>query len=877
MARIAFVLVVALIPTLGAAGIPTDRTASLQELAVRIKLALDGVRAGNTPDSAQLAQFDRALANLRATAGDNAATGAFTTKLAAVERLRSNLKHASTQAIVAPHRRQADVQSVTDRHGATCETALGITESQPVAAVLSRAGSRRDSVWFRFDPPAERRYGFRTESSGADPKLEIVGDCSESATVEAANDDDLGLDAAVVARANRRHPIFMHVTNSWQGGLVSVAAASTGTISGKLTDAATGQPLSAAIVTAFSSAGGYWSSVGSFLSGDFSIDVYPGTYYVMAQDDQHAAILYPGVVCSYPSPYYSDSNCNVSQGQVLPVSAGSNIQSINFSLPAGHKIEGLVRDTSNQPLIGFVHIYSAAGVSLDTKSTDAYGRYSFAPLPPANYKVSADASGYGQQMFDHVDCSSAPGNPCDLSTADAIAVDASNVANVNFNLTPESTIRGNVYGSGGQPVPNYNVFVVDSFGNTVGQNYYWYNNPYTIGPLGAGTYYVYVKADGYYSQLFDGIDCGSNCIASIPEATPISIAGPDQAVQADFHLTPLPLVHGNVKDSVTGLPLAGVVVLAGTSPPASFSPDASAATDSGGNYTLPPLLPGTYYLWAQSGDHIDQVYSGIPCERLTDYFAQPCDVVGATLLTVASGEQPPAFDFVLQPSSSISGRAITDAGPGSELAAHLTVTAYDGSGVVVASTATDNAGNYLMTDLPARTYFVYATPSYEQFVPQLWQGIDCPDGCPPVTGTPIPLAANSVADDIDFKLVLRHAFVGRITDPDNAPLGGVLVDLFNADNGGYFGTGVTDAQGYYAATPVYVGASAYFIATDSGRAYVDQVYSGVSCPNGSVYVGLCSLLNATAVGLSYFNTQPVIINFTLKPNDTVFTDGFEAF
>jgi hypothetical protein len=58
--------------------------------------------------------------------------------------------------------------------------------------------------------------------------------------------------------------------------------------------------------------------------------------------------------------------------------------------------------------------------------------------------------------------------------------------------------------------------------------------------------------------------------------------------------------------------------------------------------------------------------------------------------------------------------------------------------------------------------------------------------------------------------------------------------------------------------------------------YIDQVHSGIECMLGSAYLGLCSLSGATAVGLGYLNTQPVIVNFALRPNNSIFANGFET-
>src|SRR5205807_2121007 len=104
-------------------------------------------------------------------------------------------------------------------------------------------------------------------------------------------------------------------------------------------------------------------------------------------------------------------------------------------------------------------------------------------------------------------------------------------------------------------------------------------------------------------------------------------------------------------------------------------------------------------------------------------------------------------------------------------------------------------------------------------------------------------------------------------------IGGAVIDLFDAATNVYKASGISDAQGFYAvgATTGY----SYFVATDAGAGYVDQIYSGVSCPAGAAYFGLCAFSNATSVGLGSAGTQPHIVNFTLQGGNAIFHNGFE--
>jgi len=163
---------------------------------------------------------------------------------------------------------------------------------------------------------------------------------------------------------------------------------------------------------------------------------------------------------------------------------------------------------------------------------------------------------------------------------------------------------------------------------------------------------------------------------------------------------------------------------------------------------------------------------------------------------------------------------------------------------------------------------------YITYLPQVWQNIDCPTACSATQGTPVDVGANTAVTGIDFALVERDAILGRVTNDQNMPLPGALVDLFDADTHAYVATTATDAQGNYAVRGA-VG-SAYYVATEAGGGYIDQIYAGVVCPLGPAYLHQCPFTNATAIGLSPGALQPHVANFVLsQPPDEIFTGKFE--
>jgi hypothetical protein len=860
---------------------------ALQQLGTQIKLATDQAEAGHYPTASSLAVLQHSLDVQRSSAEN--ADQTLQHKLAAVSLLLEKLQYLSAhpapvQARPATTRASIDVEAVTSRHGASCATALGISESLRVMINLAQAGSGQSDAWFRFEPAAPGHFRFTTDTSGADPAIEVFQSCAAGAVSLAANDDTLGLDAAVSVAASDRSGLIVHLTNAGSAGSVTLGSQGLdGTLRGKITDAATGHPIENAQISVFdNSLYSPQTSTSSDANGNYALSVDAGSYYVRVGAGQYLSEVYPEAACPYNNNYYNIAACTLDQAQLVAVAAGATVAGIDVALGAGQRISGVVRDALNQPVTSaLVYLDDAAGNELSGTNVDSFGRYSFATIPAGTYKMHAQSNGYGSQMFDHVTCGGPLLTQCDLTRASMITVGSEDAGGINFNLPQLATIQGNVSGPGFPAgYANSQVSVLDVGGNLLVQPYTDANGHYIAGPLAIGTYYVFVSAGGFFSQIFNGVDCAQDCFASIAAATPVAITQNGQVGAADFHLTALPSVHGHIQDAVSGSPLANVSVQASTYPPATFAPVSSTLSDGNGDYTLLGTPAGSFYLWAQSPDHIDQIYSGIACEAyVSNYYpySSPCTVTGATTLTIMPGQTPPTFDFALQASSSISGHAVINAGPGSDLGASVQINVYDDAGNSIASANTDALGNYLVSDLTAGTYFVSAGTYYyynSSYVTQVWKSIDCPDNCAPTQGTPVIVGQGNTVADIDFTLARRDAVVGKVTDANGAALGGVIIDLFDATTHSYLSTSATDASGFYA-TPTNTGSSV-FVATEVNGNFIDQVYSGILCPRGAAYFGLCPLDNATAVILGNFGAQPHIVDFVLQPlPNEIFASSFD--
>jgi protocatechuate 3,4-dioxygenase beta subunit len=865
--------------TISRAATASEPAARLRALASTLRGIESDAQAGVSVDPARLVQVRKALAGLR-----NAGIGntPFAAKFLAVQRLLGEVAdlsaHPAAKAAAAvPSRGRLDLELKSSGHGDACANALGLSQDLPVRVMLGAGDSDASAVWFRFLPRVAGSYRFATRSSGTDPAIEIFADCASPAV--ASNDDLSGIDAAVATTALSASPLFVRLSNSGPGGPVDLnVEATTATISGKVTDAVTGLPLAGVQVEAAST----WFFVFKYYAttqpdGTYSLLAGtgdPGDYFVAAKADTYVQQMYPSIECK-PSQYYGNlSGCPTGGAQVF--SNGTSVTDVDFALDHGHAILGQLRDTANQPLYGTVTLYDQDGNTLTPTLTDAAGHYFFDALPAGDYKVAAQSPAHGSKMFDGVDCGGPLQTQCDPAQATPLQVTDHDLPGTNFALPLLASIGGTVTGTGGTPLTYGSVVVLDGSGNSMSFANVDQQGHYTSDPLAPGSYYAYAASGLYFAQLYAGLDCPQSCAKSLAAATPITIDYVGQQVQADFQLHALPVFHGHVQDADTGLPLSNVLLLASDTPPADFNQVGLAETDNNGDYSFNGLSAGTYYIWAVSFDHIDQVYPDVDCEVLVYSGYNPtatCDASGAVLLTIASGAQPPVFNFALKASSTIHGTTRINAGPGSNMMGTAHVTIYDSGGATAGTAQADASGHYSVLDLAPGNYYAAASSiDNRNYVSQFWQGVDCPTACPHTTGSQVPIAQSSTVNGIDFSLTWRNAVVGRVLDQVDQPVAGVLVDLFASD-GTYQGSGVTGADGYYAAATD--SSASYLFATEAGGAYVDQVYSQIDCPNGPAYYGLCSLINGTEVAVDTSGTQPHVVNFLLAPQGTIFRNGFE--
>ena len=460
-----------------------------------------------------------------------------------------------------------------------------------------------------------------------------------------------------------------------------------GSISGSITDAVDGSPISGAQVS-----DGTRTTVTDAL-GSYSIDnVPPGTYQVTpSKADYQSSSLAVSVL----SGATSVANFSLSQiltpgritGSVTDVKDGSPI--VGATLSAGTRT--VTTDASGKYAIanvppgayavvaskdGYesssltVNVYSGgttltnfslsqiftpgsisgsvtdskdgspmAGATVSdgtrTATTDATGTYSIANVPPGTYQVTASKSGY-------------------QSSSLTVSVLAGATAVANLSLS-QIILLGSITGSvtdakDGSPIAGATVSDGTTTALTDGAG------TYSINDVPAGSYQVVGSKVGYQSSSL----------------TVTVLSGPTAI--ANLALSQI-IVTGNITGSVTDAkdasPMVGATVSDGTR---------TATTDATGTYSIANVPPGTYQVTASK--------SGYQSSSLTLSV-----LAGATAIANLSLSQ------IIVPGS-ITG-SVTDAKDGSPIAG---AAVSDGTRTVL----TDATGKYTISDIPAGSYQVVA-------------------------------------------------------------------------------------------------------------------------------------------------------------------------
>ena len=361
--------------------------------------------------------------------------------------------------------------------------------------------------------------------------------------------DSLG-DYSISGVAPGSYVVHAHAPNYQTGTMGAIVIASTttivdfslvaspGAIAGTVTSAATGLPISGALVEVNLSSIVIDSAV-TDSSGNYSISgMPPGSYIVNA---------------------YS---ANYQTGTTGAIVLSNETTTVDFSLQPnpGTVVGTVTRAQSGLPISGALVELSLNDAVIFSVLTDSSGNYSISGISPARYTVDAYAANY------------------QAGTSSAV-VSSNQTTRVNFSLqSSPGTISGTVTSAMGSSSISGALVEVNSNNTLIFSTLTDSSGHYSISGAAPNTYAVHAHAATYQTAINSSVTVTSNMTTT-----------------ADFSLQSNPgTVQGTVTDSVTGLPLSGVFIDIFEG---GIFIDV-AVTDSSGNYVVTGLAADNYTLTA---------------------------------------------------------------------------------------------------------------------------------------------------------------------------------------------------------------------------------------------------------------------------------------
>jgi len=524
------------------------------------------------------------------------------------------------------------------------------------------------------------------------------------------------------------------------------------------------------------------------------------------------------------------------------------------TISQGGELTGTVtRVGTGLPVSTSVEIFDADSYRLGYDYTDSFGDYVFGGMAAGTYFVATDGTPEGvDQIYDGRSCPGGVPYGCEATDGDPVGVSVGlTTSGIDFVLETGATITGVVTSEqSGLPVVGATVRLYNDTGSSLSSVYTDASGAYSFSNRDAGTYYLVARSSLFRDELYDDIPCpgGPPSGCSATQGSEVVAVFGTTTSGIDFALEELGAITGAVVDRSTGLPVAYTdVTIYNSQGTAVAYPDA----DSSGTYVSGGLENGTYYVAANRYySHVPQLYDGIDCP------ATGCDVLLGTPVVIDNLATVSGIDFDLVQRGTITGLVVDEVT--SQPISSVRVRVYNENGYSVEYDYTDSSGYYEIGELPAGTYYVVTDDS--EYINELYDGIPCPAGCSPTTGTPVAVSNGFATSGVDFSIEARGEISGVVTaEDDGAPIymrmelydsSGNLVDAEYSYSGSYRFPGVSDGQ--------YSVVAEYY---SSSYPYLDELFDNVPCWGG--YPEGCDLSDGTAV-VAAAGTPTSGIDFALK-------------
>jgi len=370
------------------------------------------------------------------------------------------------------------------------------------------------------------------------------------------------------------------------------------TLSGRVTDETSGDPIAGAVVEAFKehanidaseTAAGFRARTND--DGQYVIENLPAGRFIVVS---HAEGFLP--------EFYQEAS-NKRDATIVEITGNTSVTDIDFTLVRGGRIAGLVATAEDSTPIpkALVRVFDPDSGRHIRGYSNERGEYEIGGLPTGSYLVQVIAEGFFSEFFENAR------HRGDATPVEVVAPETT--PDIDFFLEAqvdrEGTIAGRVF-SDDDETPLFGAVII-AVSPSRRVPHITFSGPrgfYRLTDLPAGRYFVFAWAEGFVGEFYRNAKRFRN-------ADPVLVVPNQVTAGIDFGLRPISrrgayAIRGKIRRADDSSPLEGILINARFE----GEVEVNATTDADGTYILQGLPAGNYTIEATAAGYSDGYFGG---------------------------------------------------------------------------------------------------------------------------------------------------------------------------------------------------------------------------------------------------------------------------